>query len=359
MESFWDYHFYNNTVKDWTIAIGIIVVTITILALAKKFVLQRVKALAARTTNTLDDFIIGTVEKSVMPLLYVLSFYFGLQYLTFPAKVVKVLHIAIMLVMTFFLLRIITSFIAFLFKQALVKQEYSEQREKQSKGILLLIQGVVWLLGFIFLIDNLGYDITTLIAGLGIGGIAIALAAQTILGDLFSYFVIFFDKPFEIGDFITVEDKAGTVEYVGIKTTRIRSLSGEQLVCSNTYLTNARVHNFKRLMERRILFAFGVTYGTPAAKLKQIPDVVKSVIEQEEDARFDRAHFKNFGDFSLNFEVVYYVLKPEYNVYMDLQQSINLKIYTKLEEMGVEFAFPTQTIFLHAENKPVPPNVQP
>lgn len=359
MESFWDYQFYNNTVRDWTIALGIILVTVIALALVKRFVLQRMKAMAARTSNTLDDFILDAVESSVMPLLYVLAFYFGLQYLTFPVKVVKVLHIAIMLVITFFLLRMITSFVAYLFRQALLRSEYSEQREKQSKGILLLIQGFVWLLGFVFLIDNLGYDITTLIAGLGIGGIAIALAAQTILGDLFSYFVIFFDKPFEIGDFIIVEDKKGTVEYVGIKTTRLRSLSGEQLICSNTYLTNARVHNYKRMLERRILFEFGVVYSTPAAQLQKIPGLVKEIIEQEPDTRFDRAHFKNFGDFSLNFEVVYFVLKPEYNVYMDVQQQINLKLYTALQEMGVEFAFPTQTLYLHSEKVQGAINPQP
>jgi small-conductance mechanosensitive channel len=165
-----------------------------------------------------------------------------------------------LLAVTFFVLRIVTSFIGYSFKRALARKEKNELREKQAKGILLIVQIIIWVIGLLFLIDNLGFDITTLVAGLGIGGIAIALAAQTVLGDLFSYLVIFFDKPFEIGDFIIVEDKMGTVEYIGIKTTRLRTLGGEQLVCSNTDLTNSRVHNYKRMQERRIVFAFGVVY---------------------------------------------------------------------------------------------------
>jgi small-conductance mechanosensitive channel len=268
-----------------------------------------------------------------------------------PATASEILHVALLFVVTFFVLRIITSFIGYLFKQAASKKERNELREKQAKGILLIVQIIVWTIGFLFLIDNLGFDITTLVAGLGIGGIAIALAAQTVLGDLFSYLVIFFDKPFEIGDFIIVEDKMGTVEYIGIKTTRIRTLSGEQLVCSNTDLTDSRVHNYKRMEERRIAFSFGVVYNTPAAKLKIIPPLVKKIIEDLENTRFDRAHFKSFGDFSLDFEVVYYVLSADYNIYMDKQQSINLRIFELFEKEQIEFAFPTQTLFVTRINK--------
>jgi small-conductance mechanosensitive channel len=259
-----------------------------------------------------------------------------------PAKAAQVVYIAMLLVVTFFLLRIVTSFIGFIFKQALEGKEKSRQREKQAKGILLIVQTIFWVLGFLFLIDNLGYDITTLVAGLGIGGIAIALAAQTILGDLFSYLVIFFDKPFEIGDFIVIQDKMGTVEYIGIKTTRIRTLGGEQLVCSNTDLTNSRVHNFKRMEERRVVFTFGVVYQTPVAKLKIIPQMVQKIIEGIEYTRFDRAHFLAFGKSSLDFEVVYYVVTPDGNLYMDIQQKINLEILSLFEMEEVQFALASQ-----------------
>lgn len=346
MNEFWSYSLLNNPVRDWLIAIGIIIVAIAALRLFQSVVIKKLTSLTAKTKTTIDDFIIGTLQRSVMPILFILAFYLGMHYLVFSKSVQSVGRIAVMVVITFFLLRIISSFIAYSFNQALLKQEKNEQRQKQSKGILLIIQVIVWFAGVLFLIDNLGYDITTLIAGLGIGGIAIALATQTILGDLFSYLVIFFDKPFEIGDFIILDDKMGTVELIGIKTTRIRTLGGEQLVCSNTDLTNSRVHNYKRMQERRIVFSLGVVYDTSADKLRAIPGLIKEIIEGIEGTRFDRAHFKSFGDFSLNFEVVYYVLSPDYNKYMDIQQRINIQIFEVFDKNRIGFAFPTQTLYV-------------
>jgi len=346
MNEIWNYQFLNNSIEDYIIALCIILFSFIAIGLIKRILLQKLKAISARTKTTIDDFVAATLQSSVIPLLSVLAVYFGLHYLTLPPKGQKILHIGVLVVITFFFLRIITSLIGYAFNQAILKQESNTQREKQSKGILLIIQVAIWLIGFLFLIDNLGYDITTLIAGLGIGGIAIALAAQTILGDLFSYLVIFFDKPFEIGDFIIMDDKMGTVEYIGIKTTRIRTLGGEQLVCSNTDLTNSRVHNYKRMQERRVVFSFGVVYNTPASKLKLIPEYVQQIITQQASTRFDRAHFKAFGNSSLDFEVVYYVLSAEFNVYMDIQQAINIQLFELFEKEEIEFAFPTQTLYL-------------
>lgn len=286
-----------------------------------------------------------------MPMLYLLAIHFSLQYLILSARFAKIENTAIMVTITFFLLRIFSSVIEYAFKKALLKREHSAQREKQSKGFLLIIQIVVWATGTLFLIDNLGYDITTIIAGLGIGGIAIALAAQTILGDLFSYLVIFFDKPFEIGDFIIIDEKMGTIEYIGIKTTRIRSLGGEQLICSNTDLTNSRVHNYKRMQERRVVFELGIVYNTPPEKIKMIPQMIERIIKSNDNTRFDRAHFKSFGDFSLKFEVVFYVLSPDYNTYMDIQQVINIKLFELFEKEKIEFAFPTQTILVNKQGQ--------
>jgi small-conductance mechanosensitive channel len=197
--------------------------------------------------------------------------------------------------------------------------------------------------------DNLGFEISAVIAGLGIGGIAVALAAQAVLGDLFSYFSILFDKPFELGDFVIVDGHMGTIEHIGIKTTRIRSLGGEQLIFSNTDLTGSRLRNYKRMEQRRIVFKLGVTYQTPIEKLKGIPSVIKNIITNIEETRFDRAHFSGFGDFSLDFEVVYHVLTGDYNRYMDTQQDINLQIAEEFERQGIEFAYPTQTLFLEKE----------
>ncbi len=210
----------------------------------------------------------------------------------------------------------------------------------------LTIRTAVWGIVFLLVLDNFGVDITALIAGLGVGGIAVALAVQNILGDLIASLSIILDKPFEVGDFIIVDDLLGTVEHIGIKTTRVRSLSGEQLVFANSDLLSSRVRNFKRMYERRIVFKIGVTYQTPSEKLKIIPDMIKAALERHEEVRFDRSHFQGFGDFSLNFETVYYVLKPDYNLYMDIQQAINLELYEKFEAEGIEFAYPTQTLFI-------------
>jgi small-conductance mechanosensitive channel len=206
----------------------------------------------------------------------------------------------------------------------------------------LVIISVVVLL----ILDNLGVNVTTMVAGLGIGGIAVALAAQNILGDLFASASIVLDKPFVMGDFIIVGDLLGTVEHVGLKTTRIRSLSGEQLVFSNNDLLQSRIRNFKRMRERRVVFSIGVIYQTPYDKLAAIAAILRAAVETQENVRFDRAHFAQHGDFSLNFEVVYYVLSPDFNLYMDVQQAINLTIHKRFEEQGIEFAYPTQTVFL-------------
>jgi len=224
----------------------------------------------------------------------------------------------------------------------------SEDPTKQTAFGLLNFVGrlIIWVLIGLLILDNAGFDVTTLIAGLGVGGIAVALAVQNLLGDLLGSLSIILDKPFEVGDFIVVGSESGTVEKIGIKTTRVRSISGEQLVFANSDLLGSRVRNFKRLYERRISFSLGVTYQTPHEKLKAIPGMIKEIIEAKDGVRFDRAHFKAYGDFSLNFETVYFVLDPEYLAYMDVQQEINLDIHKRFETEGIEFAYPTQTLFL-------------
>ena len=209
---------------------------------------------------------------------------------------------------------------------------------------------VLWTLVLLVVLDNVGIDVTALVAGLGIGGVAIALASQNILGDLFSALSIALDKPFVLGDFIIVGDMPGTVEKIGLKTTRIRSLSGEQLVFSNADLLQSRIRNFKRMYERRVLFSIGVTYQTPVEKVEAISGMIREIIESQDEVRFDRAHFKQYGDSALLFETVYFVLNSDYNRYMDIQQNINFALYRKFAGEGIEFAYPTQTIFLeHAD----------
>jgi len=212
--------------------------------------------------------------------------------------------------------------------------------------IYTVIRVVFWTVAILVILDNFGVKISTLIAGLGIGGVAIALATQAILKDLFSYFIIFFDRPFEIGDFIIVGDFMGVVEHIGIKTTRLSSLGGEQIVFSNTDLTDSRVRNYKRMAKRRVVFKLGVIYQTTSQQLKEIPKIIESIIKSIDDAVFDRTHFLSYGDFSLDFEIVYYVIGNDYNKYMNIQQEINFRIKEEFEKREIEFAYPTQTLFL-------------
>ncbi|MDD5665168.1 MAG: mechanosensitive ion channel family protein, partial [Candidatus Omnitrophica bacterium] len=226
------------------------------------------------------------------------------------------------------------------------KQKGDPQLEKSLQGIMVIIRIAIWAGAVIFFLDNLGFKISAVIAGLGIGGVAVALAAQTILKDLFSYFCILFDHPFKVGDFIIVGDFMGTIEHVGMKTTRIRSLGGEILVFSNSDLTDSRLRNYKLMEKRRVVFKIRVEYQTSLSQLREIPKIIKNIISGNKEAIFDRAHFFSYGDFSLIFEIVYYVVGGDYNKYMDIQQEINFLIKEEFEKRGIEFAYPTQTIYL-------------
>lgn len=342
--------YFGNTITAYLIALGILIGGIVLIKIIKAIIIHRLKKWSEKTETTLDDFLIKGIEKSIVPLLYYGAFYAGIMSLTLSNKANNIIEIASLVVLTFFVVRFISSTIMFTLTYFIKKQERGDEKVRQLRGMTVLINIFVWAIGLVFLMDNLGFDISAVIAGLGIGGIAIALAAQAILGDLFSYFVIFFDRPFEVGDFIIVGDKIGAVEYTGIKTTRIRALSGEQLVFSNTDLTNSRIHNYKKMERRRVVFKLGVIYQTTAEQLEAIPKIVREIIEEQEDATFDRGHFAAYGDFSLNFEFVYYVTGADYNKYMDIQQAINMRIYRTFEEKGIEFAYPTQTLFVNKED---------
>lgn len=354
MKDFLNQSYLNNTIEAYLIALGIFIGAVIIIFIFKKVVLSRLRKLAETTDTKIDDFLVRGLEKSVIPILYVLVFYLSVKTLTLHPKAERAIDVISVILATFFIIKMITSTFRFglssYVKSKAEAEEDAERRLKQIRGVVAVISFLIWVLGFIFLLDNLGFQITTVIAGLGIGGIAIALAAQAILGDLFSYFVIFFDRPFEIGDFIVIGDYRGNIEYIGIKTTRVRSLSGEQLVFANSDLTNSRLQNFKRMEKRRVVFKLGVVYQTPAEKLEEIVSVVEQIIKDNPDANFDRGHFASFGSFSLDFEFVYFVLSSDYKNYMDIQQVVNFKIYREFENRGIEFAYPTQTLFLNKEN---------
>lgn len=352
MEEVLQQKYWGNTVQAYLLAGGIVLLGIVVILLFRRVLLQRLKRWAHSTDSTADDFLVRGVERTLVPMLYVGLLYLAVASLTLPERLHKIIAVLISICITFFAVKVVTVTLRYLLTGYLSRQERGEEKTRQVRGIMIIISAIIWILGILFLLDNWGVNVTTFVAGLGIGGIAIALAAQTILGDLFSYFVIFFDRPFEIGDFIVVQDKSGTVEYIGIKTTRLRSITGEQLVFSNTDLTNSRVHNYKRMERRRIVFKTGVTYQTPQNKLAMIPGIIKGIIEQQPDLQFDRAHLLSFDASQLTFEVVYFVLSGDYNLYMDRQQAINLAIYEAFNSQGIGFAYPTQTIFLQGQAQP-------
>ncbi|MBI1212058.1 MAG: mechanosensitive ion channel [Alphaproteobacteria bacterium] len=219
----------------------------------------------------------------------------------------------------------------------------------------IIIRTAVWSVVVLALLSNIGVDITALVAGLGIGGIAIGLAAQGIFSDLFASLSIIFDRPFVRGDFVVFGDSMGTIENVGIKSTRIRSLSGEQIVISNANLLQSTIHNYQRLYQRRIVFSLGVTYQTPVEKVRRIPQIMRDSIEAVEKTRCDRCHFKEFGDSALTYEAVYFVLDPDYNIYMDVQQAINFELMTRFEREKIDFAYPTRTLMISGGLSVAPP----
>lgn len=339
--------FLNNSLRAWLIALLIAVASTITLLLIKRIFVSRIIPFTDKTKTRYDNLIARVLSHTKFFLLGILAVYVGSLTLEFPETTRYWLHRAALVTV---LIQVS------LWGNALITysiQQYQEDHLEDGAARVttlrvasFVIKLVLFSIILLLALDNLGIKITTLIASLGVGSIAVALAVQNILADLFASLSIALDQPFVIGDFIIVDNYLGTVENIGLKTTRLRSLSGEQLIFANNDLLNSRIRNYKRMGERRVLFSFGVTYQTPYAKLRMIPDLVRKIIEANKDTRFDRAHFKAFGDSALNFEVVYYVLTPDYNEYMDIQQEINLALVKHFELEGVEFAYPTQTLFL-------------
>ena len=347
MKDFLEKTYFENTVQEYVLVFGAIILGIILINIFRGTILKRIKKFTEKTDTDIDNYIVDTISSFGVPALYAVIVYVSLNYLVLSERVSHILDVALTVVITYLVIRFTSATILRLLKAYVMRQDNGMEKVKQIGGLMLIINAIIWIVGLLFFFDNMGYDVTAVVAGLGVGGIAIALAAQNILGDLFNYFVIFFDKPFEVGDFLIVDDKKGTVEYIGVKTTRVKSLTGEQLVFSNSDLTQSRIHNYKRMQRRRVVFKIGVTYQTSYELLKEVPELLKSIVSSQEDVEFDRAHFQQYSDFSLDFEVVYFVLSSDYYVYMDVQQNINYMIFKEFESRGLEIAYPTRTLYLH------------
>ncbi|MBI4397309.1 MAG: mechanosensitive ion channel family protein [Elusimicrobia bacterium] len=342
----------NNQGFDYFVALFSILAGSLMVLVAQKLIIRRLKAWAQMTETSVDDFLIQVIESTLVPLLYFGVLYFGIRSLALPPFGRKAMSFLGIVLLTFYGVRFLTQTVSYTVMDLWVKKQRNESLEKGMRGLLPVVRILIWGVGIIFLLDNLGVKVSTVITGLGISGIAVALAAQAVLGDLFSYIAILFDRPFSIGDFVVVDEFMGTIEHIGIKTTRIRSLNGELLVFSNTNLTGSRIRNYKMMEKRRVTFTLGVTYETAHGQLKEIPGLIQSVVKRVSGTLFDRAHFASYGDFSLNFEVVYYVLSGDYNRYMDIHQEINLAIKEEFDKRGIGFAYPTQTLYLNRLSAP-------
>ena len=344
---FLDKVYLGNMLLDWLIALGILLVVFSVLKIIQRIVISRLSKLAATTDNQIDDLIVGMLRETKFFILLIASAYVASHAITLKSSVAVLWQKAVVLML---IIQVgLWASAGVKFWLGLMLKKRTDQDASSATTISLLgfvARLILWVIVFLLILDNLGVNITGLVAGLGIGGIAVALAVQNILGDLFASLSIVLDKPFMIGDYVVVDTLSGTVEHIGLKTTRIRSLSGEQLIFSNNDLLKSRIRNYKRMDERRIVFGFGVVYQTPVEKLMLIKKLVTEIIEKQEHARLDRVHFKEYGDSSLNFEVVYFVDSPDYALYMDIQENINLAIFRRFAEEGVEFAYPTRTIYV-------------
>lgn len=315
-------------------------------------IIARLKVFAQKTKTKFDDVLIDIFDSLKPPFYLLVALFFSVKILVMSDLVGKIINILFIAVVIYEVIRAIEKIGNYLVKFYLAKQvKNNKGTDQQSQAMvnifMTIFKVVLWVVGITVALANMGVDVTSVVASLGIGGIAIALAIQNILSDLFSSFSIYLDKPFEIGDFIVVGDSKGTVEKIGMKTTRIRSMGGEQLIISNNELTSARVQNFGRMKKRRVVFNLGVTYGTPANQLEEIPQIITNIINTFDDVEMDRCHWQSYGDFSLNYETVFYINSSDYTKYMDIRQKINLAIYKQFNEAGIEFAFPTQTIFVN------------
>jgi small-conductance mechanosensitive channel len=343
-QEIWHTEFVWNSVGSWSLAVVAFLVTFTALPLVKGYISSRRKkwVQAQRELPLAIEVVAMLVDRTSKLFLFTIAVAFACTFLTFPTRVENVVRVAI--VLTFW-------FQVGLWGMSAVRFAISRRAHKgaldptlaSSIDIIVFVAGLtVWTMAFLLALDNLGIEIKPLLAGLGIGGIAVALAVQSVLGDLLASVSIALDKPFRVGDPIQVDDVNGTVEHIGVKSTRVRSISGEQIILSNADMLKSRIRNNGRMRERRSAFTLNIVYNTPLEKLRAIPGVVKEIVLAQPRARFDRCHFLTYGEWALRFEVVYFVTVADFAVYADIQQTINLAIFERFEQMGIEFAFPSR-----------------
>ncbi len=339
--------FLDNTLLNWGIALSVTVAATGLMYAGKIFVVRRLSTFARATQTHVDDVFVAMLSSTHVVFVMIVAFYFSTYFLDLsPQKQLAVSRftiVALLVQLAFWGDNGVRHWLAY-YRLRKTAEDVASTTSTAALGFIVRL--TLWLIIVLMILDNLGFNITTLVASLGIGGIAVALAVQNILGDIFASLSIVLDKPFVVGDFIIVDDIMGTVDFVGLKTTRLRSLGGEQVIFSNADLLKSRIRNYKHMQNRRVAFNLRVTYETTEAQLRLIPQIIREVVLAQPNTSFDRAHFKEYADSSLIFEVVYNMTNPDFNLYMDVQQAINLALLRRFAQEGIKLAYRSQTIQL-------------
>ena len=348
LNTIFQFSFAGNTIGAYTAALFVFFLVYIVLLVFRKGVLNKLKGLAEKTKTDFDDLLIEVVSAVGTPFYLFLSVGIALQFIEYPLWTKSIGYWIALFVIVYSVMKALSRVIDY-FLEKIIEKRSKEDGTFDLSVVKLLgkgLKGILWAVAILLVVQNLGYDITALIAGLGIGGIAIAFALQGILSDVFASFSIYFDKPFRTGDFIVVGTDMGTIKHIGLKSTRIQALEGEELIMSNKELTEARIKNYRGFEKRRMSFSFGIKYETPTEKIRAIPQMVKDIIGKIELAEIYRIHFTDFGDFSLNFGVVYYIASGACWVHKEARRAINIALMERFEKEGIEFAYPTQTVYI-------------
>ena len=343
------YELLGNPLKAYLSALFVFLAVLAAIFLARRLLLARLRSLAEKTSTDLDDFLVSLLGMIRAPEYFLLALYLASRNLALGEGFAKALGMTFVLILSLRAATLLLASADYALRKALGASSADASATGALQALRTGLHVIIWLGAGVFILDNLGIDISTVVAGLGIGGVAVALASQHILGDLFSSFVILMDKPFRVGDSIHLDDMVGVVEHIGIKPTRVRSLGGELLIFPNSLLTSARLRNYGQMRERRVLTRLGLVYQTPAEKLRAVAGILRGLLAREDIVRIDRIHFAGLGPSSLDFELVYFVLSPDYGVYMDVKERLGFAIIEAFEKQGLEFAYPTQTVRLARE----------
>lgn len=342
----------NNTISGWITALAISIGVFILLIFLKKVILKNLKIISKKTKTKLDDIAIKALEDVHWSFFLIISLYIAITFLNTNDIIEKIIYYILLISFTYYTIKGLQDFVEYA-TEIIIKKKM--KGDDNNIAIVQLISKIIkislWVGAVLLILSNLGYNINSLVAGLGIGGIAVALALQNILGDIFSSFSIFFDKPFRVGDFITIGSHKGTVKKIGLKTTRIYGLEGEELIISNNELTKAKLQNYGVMEQRRISFSINIDQETTADKLKKIPDYLTKIIEAEKNTEVDRIHFSQINENHFVFSIVYYVGSKEYKDYLDIQQNVNLEIVEKFAKEGIKFSHPTQTVYVKKDDE--------